>query len=834
MTRSTFNDDIDLHEVLAVLRDNKHRALHVMEVCARLKLESYQRDDVRNALDRLCEEGVAQELPGLRFRSLKAQEIKRKTPEPRETPRAPSSRAPAANLAPRKVAPTAKLGVLRIQARGHAFLNCEDGSDDVFISPSELLGALHGDRVAATVRRGERGLEGTIVAVLERGVKYVAGLLSQEQRGLVITPNDARLPQRVNVVGRLPADAVPGIAVVAQIDRYFEDGRPPEAHVVRVLGVEGSAEVEVAKIKLREGIREEFPDEVLEEARAYGDRVSLRDRRDREDLRELDLVTIDPITARDHDDAIFIERRNHGGYRVVIAIADVSHYVREGTALDDEALERSSSIYLPDRAIPMLPPELSSNLASLVAGKDRLTLAVDMDLAANGAVRSFRYVEGLMRCKAGLTYEGVAQALGLTREGRNERAAVKLLPMLETLQECAMILRSRRMKRGAMDFDLPEPVVELDEKTGEPKNVSKSRKDPGIRKAYQLVEEMMLLANETVAADLARRKVPAIYRVHGLPDAHRLEQFAGLAQVLGYQLDTEEATSPKELSHFLQSLDDSPHKSSLSYLLLRAMQQASYDIVNVGHFGLAAEHYLHFTSPIRRYPDLAVHRVVRMLARKEAIDARSLEQRLREQASSASKRERRAMTVEREVKDVYRCILVKDRIGEEFEATVTGVAPHGIYCSFDDPFVEALCHVTALGNDFYELDRHGLRLVGRRSGASYGLGDRVTVRLESVNVAERSILAAPVVYVRPNDYEDSRAFPPPRKDAGKRPLKRKREEPRSSSASSKPEKKGSWGSLHSASKGRAAESSPRKEEQKREKRRERRTKDERKQNKRRR
>ncbi len=803
-----------------------------MEVCARLELSSERRDDVRQALETLSEEGLLQELPGLRFRALKPHEIKRKAPaEPRETPRVYAD-------SPRKVAPTAKLGVLRIQARGHGFVTCEDGSEEVFVAQPELLGALHGDRVAVSVRRGERGLEGTVVAVLSRGLKYVAGLLSQSERGLVITPNDARLPARVNVVGRVPGDAVPGIAVVAQIDRYFEDGRPPEAHIVRVLGVEGSAEVEVAKIKLREGIREEFPDEVLAEARAYGDRVSPRDRRGREDLRDLDLVTIDPITARDHDDAIFIERRPHGGYRVVVAIADVSHYVREGTDLDAETIARGTSIYLPDRAIPMLPHELSSNLASLVTGKDRLTLAVDMDLTSSGQVRSFRYIEGVMRCKAGLTYEGVAQALGLTKEGRHERAAVKLLPMLEALHECAMVLRNRRMKRGSMDFDLPEPIVELDPETGEPTNVARSRKDPGIRKAYQLVEEMMLLANETVAADLARRKVPAIYRVHGLPDAGRLEQFAGLAEALGYHLDPEDATSPKTLSHFLQKLEDSPHKSSLSYLLLRAMQQASYDTVNVGHFGLAAEHYLHFTSPIRRYPDLAVHRVVRMLARKEPIDLRGLEARLREQASNASKAERHAMQIEREVKDVYRCILVKDRVGEEFEATVTGVAPHGIYCSFDDPFVEALCHVTALGNDFYELDRHGLRLVGRRSGASYGLGDRLTVRLESVNVSERSILAAPVVYLRPDDFDEQKFFPRDR-NGGRRPLKRKHEEQKRTGrardergqgqrrrTSERPDderpsaKKGSWGAHHSHDK--------RKDERKREKRRERRQKDERK------
>jgi ribonuclease R len=768
--------DIDLGKLLEVLRTHKGRALHVMEVCARLGVPNHQRDAVRAALDALEEEKLVQELPGLRFRATKARHQAGRQPGPPAPPEKKETRRPFGqpSVDGRRVAPAAKVGILRIHARGHGFVVPEDGSDDVFVAPQELLGALHGDRVAVSVRRGERGLDGTIVAVLHRHIKYVAGLLSQEDGWFVITPNDARLPRKVHVVDRVPGDAVPGIEVVGEIVRYFDDGRPPEARVVRVLGVEGSAEVEVAKIKLREGIREEFPDDVLAEARAFGDKVSLKDRKGREDLRELDLVTIDPLTARDHDDALYIERLSRGrGYRVVVAIADVSHYVQEGSAIDREALERCTSIYLPDRAIPMLPPELSSNLASLVAGKDRLTLALDIDLSPDGVVRSFRYIEGLMKCKAGLTYEGVADALGLSKNGRVERAAHKLKPMLEIMYEASMILRGRRMKRGSMDFDLPEAFVELDDK-GEPRDVTRSRKDPGIRKAYQIVEEMMLLANETVATDLAMRKVPAIYRVHGLPDQDRLEQFAGLAKALGHDFDPEDVSSPKELSRFLQSLEDTPHKSSLSYLLLRAMQQASYDTVNVGHFGLAATYYLHFTSPIRRYPDTAVHRVVRKLARGEPIDTSGLERKLREQAQTSSKLERRAMLVERETKDVYRCILIKPRVGDEFEATVTGVAPHGVYVSFDEPFVEALCHVSALGNDFYEIDKHGLRLVGRRSGASYGLGDRLTVRLESVNVAERSVLAAPVVYVHPDELSERRSLDPVHEGGGAR-LKRRDE-----------------------------------------------------------
>jgi ribonuclease R len=373
------------------------------------------------------------------------------------------------------------------------------------------------------------------------------------------------------------------------------------------------------------------------------------------------------------------------------------------------------------------------------------------------------------------------------------------------LHECAMVLRGRRMKRGSLDFDLPEPYVDLNPESGEPRKIERSRKDPGVRRAYQLVEEMMLLANETVAADLASRRVPAIYRVHGLPAADRLEQFAGLAQALGHRIDPEDISSPKQLSRFL-----------------RAMQQASYDTVNIGHFGLAAEHYLHFTSPIRRYPDLAVHRIVRRLARAEPIDTVGLERKLREQSSAASKLERRAMQVEREVIDVYRCILIKERVGEEFEATVTGVAAHGIYCAFDDPFVEALCHVSALGNDFYEIDKHGLRLVGRRSGASYGLGDRLTVRLESVNVSERGILAAPVVYVHPDELP-ARGFDPVHEGESSRLKRKERERARAAE---------SWGKHHTRKKDGKASAPPaaeeRRKDRKLDRRRERRSRDERK------
>lgn len=756
---------MEADEILRVLKEHRGRALHVMEICGRLGVGTWERDAVRDELERLEEQGLVQQLPGLRFKAARGA-------------RARPSSAPRIRSTPSRAAPTAHLGNLTIHARGFGFVSREDGGEDVFIPAGELAGAIHGDRVAVSVRPSEKGLEGSVVAVVERRLRRVAGVLRKERRAIWIETGDSRVRRDVHVRGKLPADAVPGVEVVAEVLHIPDEG-PIEAKVSEVLGAAGSAEVEVAKIKLREGVEEEHDEATLEEARAFGNRLRPSDRKGREDLRHLELVTIDPATARDHDDAVFVEKKRGGGFRAVIAIADVSHYVQPGTALDHAALERGCTIYLPDRSIPMLPQELAAHLASLVAGRDRLTMAVEVTLSATGAVQSHRYIEGVMRCKAALTYEGVASALGWSDETRRERAAESRLGMLKVLSQLADLLRAKRMRRGSLDFDLPEPFVSVDPDTNEPLDVQRAKRDPGVRKAYQLVEEMMLLANEVVAADLHKRRTPAIYRVHGPPEEEKLEQFANLAQALGARIDPEDASNPRRLSKFLRALEDSPHSASLSYLLLRAMQQATYETESIGHFGLAAKHYLHFTSPIRRYPDLAVHRVVRALARGERVRDPQLESRMAEQAAHASERERRAMTVEREVVDVYRCILVKDRIGEEFEATVSGVAPHGIYCAFDDPYVEAFCHVSVLGNDFYEADQHGLRLVGRRSGASYGLGDRMTVRLESVNVSERAVLAAPVVYMRPEDVHGMAELElDPVHEGGGRRLRRLRKEQR--------------------------------------------------------
>jgi ribonuclease R len=417
----------------------------------------------------------------------------------------------------------------------------------------------------------------------------------------------------------------------------------------------------------------------------------------------------------------------------------------------------------------MLPPELSVHLASLVPGEDRLVLAVAVHVAENGRIRGHRLIEGVIRSRARLTYGGVARALGLSDVPPRQPEAEASLPLLRTLYAVSKALRMRRQRRGALDFELPEAKVLLDSR-GEPVDVIPSREDTGIKTAYGIIEDLMLLANEVVAADLVRRKVPVIYRVHGPPDPRRVETFAAVAEAFGHPLEEDAASSPKKLQRFLRRIAGTPYEQSLSYLLLRSMQQATYDVANIGHFALATRSYLHFTSPIRRYPDLAVHRIVRMLVRGERIEAEEMRAKLQEQAIQSSRMERRAMMVEREVVNVYRCLLMKDRIGDEFEATITAVTERGLSVTVDRPFVEMRIPIERLGEDEYELDGLGIGLVGRRSGHAYVLGARLLVRLEAVALEHRELIAAPS------------ALPDARRDAGRWRAQTRRADSRASLA----------------------------------------------------
>ncbi len=744
--------EISRELVLAALHERGIRAVHVGELAQNLDAKD-RRAEIEAVLALLAEDGLVKELPGRRFRlaDKKAARAARTAPAP-TAPR-PAARPTRTTLRPGGAAFDAEetVGVLSMTSRGFGFVSVPGGAGDVFVPHTSLGGALHGDRVRVRTRPSAKGREGEIVGIEAHGLQRVVGVLERRGRALVIEPTDARLRGPFVVEGALPPNADEGLVVVADILRFAEGHEPTTVRVVQGLGRPGVASVEIAAIKARDGIVEAFPEDVTREADALPAEVPEADKIGREDLRGFDLVTIDPEDARDHDDAVCAERLPDGGFRILVAIADVSHYVREGTAIDREAAARGCSIYLPDRAIPMLPHQLSSTLASLLPNVDRLTLAVEVEITKEGVVRDFRYVEGVMRSGAKLHYGAVARALGLTDQVEKLQAAEDRRDALRVLFDASKVLRARRRRRGSLDFDLPEARVTLDPATGEPVDVYRSRTDPGVRAAYALIEDMMLLANEVVAADMAKRGIATIYRIHGAPDAKKIGIFSAVAASLGHVLDPDAGEHPRKLQRFLAAIEGTPQAQALSYLLLRAMQQAVYDTTNIGHFGLAAPDYLHFTSPIRRYPDLAVHRVIREVIRGRRVDPKTWQPKLATWASDSSRLERRAMEAEREAVNVYRAILVRDRLGEVFDATITSVGNQGFYVAFDAPFVESLVPLEALSGpvggrgrgDAYEVDELGIALVGVVSGKRYAMGDRLRVRLTSVNVQRREILSEP-------------------------------------------------------------------------------------------
>lgn len=701
----------DVLNLLAVQR----RALHVNEIATRLGVPEGMYAALHRLLDDLAYDGSVVALTGQRFRLSGRQVESRKT---------------------------SCEGYLSVNPRGFGFVSAPGLSDDVFIPPESMKGALHGDLVEVHIAtRSRRGLEGEVARVVKRRAERIAGTLRRRGKSAWLEPDDARIRGPIVIRGDEALAGEDGAAAVATITRFPELwDENPEAKIEAILGDPGDPNVEVAKILLREGIEDEPPRAAAAEAEAFGDHVPHGVLTGRVDLTGVPLPTIDPEDARDHDDAVWVVQNPDGSYKAWIAIADVSHYVRPGTALDEAALSRGNSIYLPDRALPMLPRALSSNLCSLLPDVIRLCLCVEIDLDPTAAVTSYRIVEGYMKSAAKLTYPGVARALGFTPNPPRSPEAEAVRADLQVAWDLARLLRGRRMRRGALDFDLPEPKVVLDIETGTPLAVQKRAHDPGVAKAYHLVEELMLLANETMARFLVEHDVPTVFRDHAPPDEAKLDRFANLAAELDLKFELDDALDPKRLSAVLKKIAAHPQKQILHMLLLRAMKQAVYDVVNVGHFGLASPAYLHFTSPIRRYPDLLVHRAVKAVLRGEPID-RTPEGRevLRAAAVTASECERKGMDVEREVVDLYRALYMRDHIGSIHEGTVTSLVGSGLFVNVDDPFIDVLVRMESLGPDRYEIDEEGLRVVAARSGDRIAIGDRMLVQIEDVSVIRRTV-----------------------------------------------------------------------------------------------
>jgi len=641
-----------------------------------------------------------------------------------------------------------QLGRIKVHPDGFGFVVPDDHSEDIHISGRNRGVAMDSDRVEVEWWVGPRGLEGKVLRVLERGRGKLTGQLKRRGPATQFEPDDPRIHAPIVVRGGIAAR--PGQAVVAQITRYPESADAAiEVELLRVLGDPDDPRTEVEKTLACADISDEFPQPVVREVARVPETVAPADLGDRLDLRHLAFATIDPETARDFDDAVALETRPGGGHRLWVAVADVSHYVREGTALDVEARARGVSVYLPNRAIPMLPEALSAHLCSLVPGEDRLAMVVRIDYDRSAAVVGADFCAAVIRSRGRLDYPGVAAALAGDTRGKR-RAYEAFLPSLRAMDGLARKLRRQRQARGALDLDLPQAVIELDR--DDPRlvrDVRRARRDPGERAAYAMIEEFMLAANEAVGQSFARRAEDTAWRIHEVPDEERLAAFAQLAERYGIAFEPDEARTPLGLSAVLARLRGHPAEKPLSMLLLRALKQATYAVINVGHFGLASPAYLHFTSPIRRYPDVIVHRLLKQRLASQGKPAGGFPPMadptqpatdvLRRAAEAASFSERKAMEVEREVVDLYRAYFMRDRVGDVLEGAISGVTSFGIFVVMDEPFVEGLVRTDYLPDDFYDYDEVASRLVGRRSGRAFSLGDRVRVEILQVSVARRRI-----------------------------------------------------------------------------------------------
>lgn len=621
-------------------------------------------------------------------------------------------------------------GKVRRHRDGFGFLIAPAGGDDdepmddLFLSVREMRDVFDGDTVRAAVVAGRYGkTAGQLLEIVERGRATITGSFRRQGAFDVVFPDPGIWDGEVE----LEAGAVeprPGEIVEVEMLRYPQGRKPAVGRIVEMLGPPGELGTILETVIRRHGLTPRFPEDALEQAAALPAGIPPDELAHREDLRPLPTFTIDGADARDFDDAIGIEPLAEGGLRLRVSIADVSYWVEEGTPLDEVALERGTSVYLPDRVIPMLPERLSNDLASLRPNEDRLTLTAEMDFDADGARRKTRVYESVIRSKGRWTYDEVAQFL----EGETVPALEEWNDQLVLFRTLAERLRRKRDERGSLDFDLPEPVLDLDE-TGLPEDVSRSAR----HESHQLIEEFMLAANEAVAEWFHAKGAPTIHRVHAPPDPVKLSEFVEFAKIYGYLPEFKGMPSSHTLGQFLVSVRGTDYEHAVHHTLLRTMMRAEYAEPNTGHYGLASTHYLHFTSPIRRYPDLIVHRLVRRLLRD--VHDRADRGQLRRIAERSSAREQVAVKCEREVVNVLRAAFLSDRIGDEFEGMVSGVTDDGFFVELYDYFIEGMVRIEDLDDDHYRFFPDSRALIDKRKKRRFMIGTPVRVAVQAAHVA---------------------------------------------------------------------------------------------------
>ena len=629
------------------------------------------------------------------------------------------------------------VGTFTSHPKGFGFVTIEDMDEDVFIPADKTLDAMHKDTVEIQVISGKapgKRAEGVVTKIVERGMKTVVGTYESSKNFGFVVSDDPKFSKDIFIPLERSKGAVAGHKVVVEITNYGKNGKNPEGKVIEILGHINDPGVDIISLVRAYGLPEEFPERVMNQAERVEPQVSTADMAGRKDLRDMQMVTIDGEDAKDLDDAVSLTVED-GLYHLGVHIADVSNYVQEKSALDREALERGTSVYLVDRVIPMLPHRLSNGICSLNQGEDRLALSCLMTIDEKGNVVDHEIAETVICVDRRMTYTNVKKIL-LEEDSEVTEAYKEFVPMFKDMEKLAAILRNKRRKRGSIDFDFPETKVILDEQ-GKPVDIRPYERNV----ATKIIEDFMLVANETVAEDFFWREIPFVYRTHDNPDPEKIRKLSTFINNFGYSIHVGgDEVHPKELQKLLEKIDGSDEEPLISRLTLRSMKQARYTTECTGHFGLAANYYCHFTSPIRRYPDLQIHRII-----KETLRGRMNENRMEHYnsilsgvAKQSSERERRADEAERETIKLKKVQYMEQFIGETFTGVISGVTEWGFYVELPNT-VEGLVRVAALRDDFYQYYESTYELVGEVTNKRYKLGQTVEVRLVDADSFMRTI-----------------------------------------------------------------------------------------------
>ncbi|MFA5524384.1 MAG: ribonuclease R [Tissierellales bacterium] len=630
------------------------------------------------------------------------------------------------------------VGKLQCHQRGFGFLIPENKElNDVFVSAQDMNGALHGDKVVVrhTTKSSEgRRQEGEVIRILERVNKTIVGIYENSKSFGFVVPSDTRMNMDIFIPKSETNGANTNELVIVEITKWPEKRRNPEGKIIEILGKKNDTGIDILAIIKKYGLPEDFPEEVYAEAERIPEEIREEEIERRLDLRGKNIFTIDGADAKDLDDAISIEKLENGNFELGVHIADVTYYVREKSPLDKEALKRGTSVYLVDRVIPMLPKKLSNGVCSLHPGVPRLTLSVFMEINKNGKVVDHKIQETIIESKERLVYDDISDLLEKDDIKQKERYA-HILKDIKAAEELCRILTRKREERGSIDFDFPESKIILDEK-GKPIDVKKYDR----RIANRIIEEFMLISNETVAEYMYWTDIPFLYRIHEEPDIEKINDFNKFIHNFGYHLKGSQEVHPKELQELLKKIENTREETIINTLMLRSLRKAKYSAESEGHFGLAAQYYTHFTSPIRRYPDLQIHRIIKEFITKKINDQRidKLRAILPRVAEQSSETERTADEASRETDDLKKVEYMASRVGQEFDGIISGVMPFGMFVELGNT-IEGLVRISTLIDDYYEYDQPNYRFIGARTKKIYRIGDEVRIRVVGTDVANRQI-----------------------------------------------------------------------------------------------